>query len=439
VRAGDRDALLRRYRRLAAGCWWLIAFSGLIDAAVLAPGRTVFTTGYGLVLLTKVALLIVVGILLTRARRAVAARSTTVWLGAELVALVIAFGLSVVLTDLPAPKFLGIPVTGDDTLLGYNLTAAPTFARLVGDWRIEIVFAPLCLILAVTYLAGIRRLRRSGMPWPVGRTGAWLGGCLVLLMATSSGLGRYAPAMFSIQAATHMLIGMLAPILFALGAPLTLAAAALRPADDGLPGSAEWLAAAGTSAAVRAGTHPLWCSAVFVGAPFLLYFTPVFDLTVRFHWAHLAMDVLFLVIGYLFAWMIIGVDPPPRPVSNLMRIGLLLAVMPADILFAGAILGSRRLIGDGNAGANMYTALALPWVHGLAADQRLGAYLALAISEICVLLILVVLVVRWRPAERDSDEADFRPLIEALRRRDQDRGLTVTEGAQPQAVGDHQQ
>lgn len=433
----DGDMIARRYRRLSSGCWWLIGFSGLVDAAILAPGRSVLTTGYGLLLVVKVLILVAVGVLLLPARRAVSSRSRTVWLAAELIGLAVAFGLSVAMTDLPAPKFLGIAVSGEETLLGYNLTAAPTLGRLVGDWRIEVLFAPLCLILAAAYLAGLRRLRRSGVGWPLDRTMSWLAGCVVLLVATSSGLGRYAPAMFSIQAATHMLVGMLAPILFALGAPLTLAGKVLRPAGDGLPGPAEWLATIRMSALVRAATHPVWCSAVFVGAPFLLYFTPIFDLTIRFHWAHLAMDVVFLVIGYLFAWMIIGADSLPRPVPNLMRVGLLLAVMPADILFAAAILGSRHIIGDGNASANLYTALAMPWVHSLAADQRLGAYLALAIGEACVLLTLVVLVLRWRPAERDSDEADYRPLIEALRRRGQDSA--VAEGAQPQAVGDHQQ
>ena len=38
---------------------------------------------------------------------------------------------------------------------------------------------------------------------------AWLLGCLVLLFATSSGLGRYMPAMFSMHMAAHMLLSML--------------------------------------------------------------------------------------------------------------------------------------------------------------------------------------------------------------------------------------
>ncbi len=290
----------------------------------------------------------------------------------------------------------------------------------------------------MAYLRGVRRLRRDGTGWPAHRTAVWLAGCAVLLFATSSGLGRYAPAMFSLQAVAHMLVGMVAPVLLALGAPLSLAGAALRRATgDRLPGPVEWLAAVRDSAPMRAATHPLACTVVFIGAPFLLYFTPVLDVTVRFHWAHLAMDVAFLVLGYLFAWLVVGPDPLPRPVPPLMRLGLLLAVMPADIVFAAAILATRRLLGDGDAGAELYTALDLPWIRSLTADQRLGAYLALAIGEACVPLVLVVLVVGWRPAARDDDEAGYRAVVAALR--DRATAADLTESAQPQAVGDHQQ
>jgi putative copper resistance protein D len=302
----------------------------------------------------------------------------------------------------------------------------------------------LCAALVATYLCGVRRLQRGGVSWSAARTATWLAGCLVLLLVTSSGLGRYAPAMFSVQAAAHMLVGMLAPILLVLGAPLSLAAAALRPATgDQLPGVREWLVAARDSAVLRLVTHPLVGASVFIGAPFLLYFTPALDVTVRFHWAHLAMDLLFLLIGYLFAWMIIGPDPLPRPIPPLMRLGLLLAVMPADIVFAASVLSSHRVLGDGLAGANLYTALDLPWVASLAADQRLGAYLLLGIGEASVLLVLVVLVAQWRH-DADDDANGYAAVTAALRRRASD-GTPAGDGelphraeaTQPQTIRDH--
>src|SRR6202008_2122837 len=101
------------------------------------------------------------------------------------------------------------------------------------------------IIMALVYLAGVHRLHRRGDAWPKGRTFAWVCGCAVLLIATSSGIGRYMPAMFSMHMAAHMLLSMLTPILLVLGAPVTLALRALPAAGRGEPpGPREWLLAA---------------------------------------------------------------------------------------------------------------------------------------------------------------------------------------------------
>jgi hypothetical protein len=127
-----------------------------------------------------------------------------------------------------------------------------------------------------------------------------------------------------------------------------------------------------------------------------------------------------------------------------MRLGLLLAVMPADVVFGAAVLSSHRLLGDGVAGANLYTALDLPWISSLSADQRLGAYLLLGIGEACVLLTLVVLVAGW--GNDDDDQDGYAAVAAALRRRAVggavagDNDLSDgAERAQPQTIGDHQQ
>jgi cytochrome c oxidase assembly factor CtaG/putative copper export protein len=430
-RAGRRvlpgAVVWRRYRRLALACWLALAGSGAVDAAVLAPTRAAFSTGYGLLLGAKVAILATLGVfgvlLRRRATHRASGRDRPGWparlLAAEVLLLAAAFGASVGLAHLPPPAFLGRWVDGEQLLLGYHLSGPPSLARLVLDWRVEVLFSALSAVLAGCYVAGVWRLRRSGRRWPAGRTASWLAGCLLLLFATSSGLGRYAPAMFSLQTAAHMLIGMLAPLLFALGGPLSLAEAALPAAAPGEPpGPREWLAEARRSTLARVLTQPLVCLPLFAGAPFLLYFTPAFDVTVRYHWAHLAMDAGFLAIGYLFAWSVVGVDPLPRPMPDLLRLATLVAAMPFDIVFGAAIIGSRRIIGNGDTGANLYSALSLPWVHNLPADQRLGGVIALVIGEVALLLALVVLVARWSRADGGADDrgsgGGYEELVAAL-------------------------
>lgn len=223
-------------------------------------------------------------------------------------------------------------------------------------------------------------------------------GCALLLVATSSGIGRYAPAMFSVHMVHHMLVGMLVPMLLALGGPLTLAGRAL-PDEDG-PG--EWLELLRTSALLRWLTHPAVALVLFVGAPFLVYFTSVFDAAMRFHWAEQALTAVFLVLGCLFAWAVVGVDEVPRPLPALARLGMLLAAMPGDAVFAAAVMNTHRVIGNGPAGYLMYTALHLPWVPDLLADQWAGGVAALAIGEVALLVALAAVLARW------SDESDDR-------------------------------
>ena len=63
--------------------------------------------------------------------------------------------------------------------------------------------------------------------------------------ATSSGLGRYGPAMFSVHMIAHMMLSMMIPVLLVLGGPVTLALRALPPAGRGNPpGPREWIQAA---------------------------------------------------------------------------------------------------------------------------------------------------------------------------------------------------
>jgi putative copper resistance protein D len=325
---------------------------------------------------------------------------------AETVLLSAVLGVSVGLSHLPLPDFLGRVLDTAQTVLGYDLSGRPTPARLLGDWRPDLFFAPLAVVLAAWYLAGVRRFRGG---WPRMRTAAWLAGCFVLLMATSSGIGRYAAGMFSLHQASHMLLSMPAPALPVQGAPPTLVSAAARA--PGLPGSPELLHRFAGSRLVRFLTHPIAVLVLFAGAPFLLYFTGLFDVLVRFHWGHLLINAVFLTIGFLFFWVVAGEDPGPRPSPGIARLGLLLAAMPADAVFGAFLISTGRIVGAGPASSNMYQALALPWVPDLAADRRAGGLLALVIGEV---VVLAALLVRWH-RDGGTGFADYDRMARGLR------------------------
>jgi len=416
---GMAGLLMTRYARLARWCWAVLVASGLVLGVVVVPLRTLLTSEYGMLLLVKVGMVALLGVagevLRRRTLRGFEATAPG-WPGpgwpgsvrfgcAEILPLLGVLGMSVELTHLSVPHALRRAFTTAQTLLGYDLSGPPTPLRLITAWRIDVLFGPAAVLLAVSYLLGVRRVRSGGQRWPGGRTAAWLAGCLTLLLATSSGLGRYAAAMFSLHMASHMLISMLVPALLVLGAPLTLLAAVAPQTGPGaLPGLRDWLGTLRAAPLARALTHPVVTLALFAGSPFALYFTGLFDAAVRFHWAHLAINAYFLLIGYFFFWSVIGVDTTPEPLPNVARLGILLAAMPADIVFATALINTHWVIGNGIAAANMYQALKLPWVPHLLADQRLAGMLALAIGEFTLFVVMVALLLRWSQTDSMFDE-----------------------------------
>jgi cytochrome c oxidase assembly factor CtaG/putative copper export protein len=400
------ELVLRRYHRLSVTCFVVVAVSGPVSGLVLArPDGLVGR--YGLVLAVETVLLVGAGLLLAAWRR----RQGGVRLvAAELVLLALGTGGSAALTVLVPPAFPNHPATVQETVLGYGLDAPQTLARLVGEWRPDLLFAPVAVMAVTAYLLGLRRLRRRGDHWPPGRVVAWLAGWAIVLVVTSSGLGVYAPGTFSLHMVTHMALNMFAPVLLVLGGPVTLALRALPAGAHGdVPGAREWVTSLLHAPVTRFFAHPAVAAILFAGSFYVLYFSDLFGQAMLYHWAHQLMKAHFLVSGYLFAWVVVGADRTPRQLPHLARLGMLFAVMPFHAFF-GVILMSKQTV----LASTYYHYLALPWAGDLLADQRLGGGIAWAGGEIPMVVMVVALLVQWsrddehrvRRADRTGD-GDF--------------------------------
>jgi cytochrome c oxidase assembly factor CtaG/putative copper export protein len=418
ARGPDRPVALAtavpRFSRTALVCWVVIGGTGVVNALVrVAPGD-LLTSSYGALVVGKAAALGVLGALGLAHRRRTVDRAAAgevralVRLGAvEVLIMSATMGLAVALGRSAPPESSVRSLSSTELLLGYDLTGPPTALRLAFDWRFSILFGTAAIVLAALYLAGVRRLRRRGDRWPVGRTAAWLCGCAALLVATSSGIGRYGPAMFSVHMGEHMILSMLVPILLVLGGPVTLALRALRPAGRSRPpGPREWLLAAVHSPPARWLTHPLVSLPLFVGSYYVLYFSGLFAAALPEHGAHLLMNLHFLLTGLVFFWPLVGVDPAPRRLPPAARLGVVFASVPFHAFFGVALMSSATVIGG-----DFYRSLALPWVPDPLRDQQLGGGLAWASGEIPLVLVVVALLVQWarqdeRLARRDDRRAD---------------------------------
>jgi putative copper resistance protein D len=399
-----------RYSRLALACWLVVAATGVINALVRIPLGALVGSTYGTLVLVKAGALLglgLLGVLHRRSSVAAAARGEPSALmrlgGVEVLLMLATIGLAVALGRTAPPDTGAAPPSRVEVVIGYDLAGPPTFTRLALDWRFDLIFGTAALVLTAAYLLGVRRLHRRGDRWVTGRTVAWLAGCAALLLATSSGLGRYGPAMFSVHMGQHMILGMLVPILLVLGAPVTLALRALPPAGRTRPpGPREWLLAAVHSPVARLLTHPLVALVLFVGSYYALYFSALFPAALPEHWAHKLMNLHFLLVGALFFWPIVGVDPAPRRLPPAARMGLVFASVPFHAFFGVAVMSGNTALGG-----DYYRSLALPWVPDVLADQRLGGGLAWAAGEIPLLIVVIALLIQWsRQDERSARRAD---------------------------------
>jgi cytochrome c oxidase assembly factor CtaG/putative copper export protein len=438
IRDGQHaDLAARRFSVIALWCFGAMALSGVVNALVRILPPDLLTTDYGRLVLAKFVALCLLGVAGWRQRRTgVAALQADPSSRAGLIRLAlieallfgITFGIAVGLGRTPPPPLpIGIPSI-PDVKIGYDFAGPPTPARVLFDWRFDLIFGTAAIVFAALYLAGVRRLRRRGDAWPPGRTVAWLLGCLTLLFVTSSGLGRYMPAMFSMHMVAHMLLSMLVPILLVLGGPVGLALRALPAAGRGdPPGMREWLLAALHSRVSRFLTNPVVATVLFVAGFYGLYLGGLFDTAVGSHMGHVVMNVHFLVSGYLFYWVVIGVDPTPRPIPPLAKVAVVFASLPLHAFFGVVLMSMQKVLGE-----SFYRSLHLSWHTDLLGDQRLGGGIAWAAGEIPLVVVMIALLVQWsrsdqrtatrldRAADRDEDAelAAYNAMLAELARRD---------------------
>lgn len=292
-------------------------------------------------------------------------------------------------------------------MLGYELPGAPDPLRMLTFWRFDTFLSVSGLLLAALYVVGVVRLRRRGDRWPVGRTVSWLAGCVALVFATGSGVRAYGSAMFSIHMVEHMTLNMFVPVLLVLGAPVTLALRVLPSAAPGAPpGPREWIVRAVHSPFTAFLSNPITAFVLFVGSLYTMYFTPLFDTLVLYHWGHELMSLHFLITGYLFYWGIIGVDPGPRRLPYIGRLALLFATMPFHAFFGIAMMTRTTAVGG-----DYYATMALPWISDLTDDQHLGGAIAWGASEVPLVMVVIALVTQWarqdrRTSARSDDDTD---------------------------------
>jgi len=439
-------ALLGRFSTLAGWCFAVVAVSGVVGAVVRVPTASSLLSTYGVLLAAKTVCLLLLGVAGWHQRRRVLVglRADVLGTGSafsrvvvgELAVMAVATGLGIALsrTSPTAAEAGTSNGGGTETLLGYPMPPPLQGAQWFTQWQLNLLWASVAVALAVWYGQAVWRLRRRGDRWPIGRALFWWLGCVLLVWTTSGAPGVYGRVLFSMHMIEHMTVAMVVPFLFVLGAPITLALRTLPVRRDGSRGWREWLLVLTHSRWMRIVGHPVVASIIFIGGTVVFYYSPLLDFALRTHTGHLLMMVHFLFSGYVFSWMICGIDPgPQRPVYPIRMIILMVSL--AFHAFVGiAMMSSVEVMGG-----EWFGALGRSWGPTLEEDQFRGGALAWALGDYPAALMSTALALRWiqsdqrerrrydRQADRDGD-AELHAYNEHLQRLSRRGAPTVADG-----------
>jgi putative copper resistance protein D len=417
-RLGSRlPTVVARYSRLAGWCFIVVAASGVVNAILRLESWSGLASPYGLLVLGKTLALLALGAaglahrVWTIRRLQLRPRIFVRLAAAELTVMAGTVGLAVALSR-SAPPAARSAVDRVSALLGFPAPPPLTLGRYFSAFYPDVLWLTAGLLGAGLYLAGVARLRRRGDRWPWTRLAAWLAGCALLVFVTSGGPGVYGRLQFSIHMLQHMMLMVAVPLLWVLGAPVTLALRALAARTDGSLGARETLLQLVHSRPLRLLGHPIVAGALFAASLVIFYYSRAFELAMFTHTGHVLMVLHFLGVGYLFIWCLIGIDPGARRPGYPFRLLLLLVMLGVHAFFGVSLMSSGALLAP-----DWWHALGQTDDAALLADQQRGGAIAWAAGDLPSLVLGVALVVNWvrddtrrarqldRQADRDQDAA----------------------------------
>ena len=215
------------------------------------------------------------------------------------------------------------------------------FSRVFTAWSLDPVLTVVTVWAAGLYLFGVWVLHDRGVRWPLG-THPQLrrGGARVDASSRPRrGSGTYDTTLLSVHMVQHMVLSMVVPLFLALGAPVTLMLRTLPRTPR------RWLLALLHSRVATVLTFAPLTFLLFVISPWALYFTSWYDATLRSVPLHELMHLHLVVVGALFFWPLVGIDPVPGRVAYPFRLLLVVLTLPFHAFLGVTIMSQETLIG----------------------------------------------------------------------------------------------
>ena len=274
-----------------------------------------------------------------------------------------------------------------------------TFSSILTEWGIDPLPFILTVWVAGLYLVGVWVLRSRGDRWPVGRTISFVGlGMGSFYFVTSSGLAAYDTVLLSVHMVQHMILMMVVPLSLTLGAPVTLMLRTLPRRPRGL------LLSVLHSRVARVLSFPPLTFLLFVASPWALYFTGWYEASLRSVPVHEMMHVHLVLVGSLFFWPLLGIDPVPGRVDYPFRLILVFLTLPFHAFLGVTIMAMEEPIAG-----EWYRSLDLAWLPDPMTDQNVAGSILWGSGDLLGLAFFGVLFVQWvRSSMREAVREDRR-------------------------------
>jgi cytochrome c oxidase assembly factor CtaG/putative copper export protein len=407
VLGGERLAVVvARYSSIALGCFVLVAVSGVASAQVRVGALSNLTSPYGVLVLVKIGAIVAIGVLgAVQRRRAIRALTETphrrrpFWglVVVELAVMGVASGFAAALgrTETPVDA-IALSKTSDpspaELLTDDALPRDPGAWGWLANWNVDLFWLLAAVLFAATYAAGVVRLRRGGVRWPVRRSVAAAIAIGSLVLATSGSLHTYDRFLVSADVGAHVLLGIVVPALVWAAAPVRLIRAAVHPRDDDSTGVREWTGVLVDNAVVRYLVQPFPAFLLLAAIWWSFFATDALRWSVSDPTGRTLSDVVFLLVGLLaLPTLLTPVAAGARRASvaaAVVRIAGAVVVAAGTISFGVAMQGPLGLLQ-----ASWFGAMGRTWGPDPLVDQaRAGAVLVVAGVAVVVLVAAVVLV-----------------------------------------------
>ncbi|WP_455837014.1 cytochrome c oxidase assembly protein [Pseudarthrobacter siccitolerans] len=401
---GQLGVTVRRYSTLALICFISLAGTGTLGALARITTAESLLSPYGVIILAKCGVFIVLGVFgalhrrwsITRMERnpGRGGRHFAALAAAELAVMGAASGMAAALARTEPPAN-----TGTETVrkVGAQEFVAvlpePGVGEYISGWAPDPLWSLACGFAVFAYLAGLRRVHATGRTWPAYRTVLWLAAVAVLFVVTNGGMHVYQGYLFNAHVLTQMMLTAVVPLLLVPAAPLTLARRAVRARTDGSTGVKEFLDQTVNPVLAALRKDPVLAIFILAAALIAIYYTPLLEWAAVGQVGYSAMTLIALLSGCLATAALMG-SQDANPVRKRL---LVLAGTAALYVFAG-----RKILEQAPAmELPWYTVVGKPWGQLPAAAAEMGGPIMWSTAALWLAVTAAMIIPRRGPSMQD--------------------------------------